>query len=52
MGSSTTEKLRWHDQIGNGFEWCDQTGGVVGQGLDLGFIDDSSLRPLAWASHD
>ena len=52
MGLSTMKKLRQHDQIGNGFEWCDQTGGAVGRGLDLGFIGDSSLCPSAWAWHE
>ena len=41
--------LRRRDQIGDGFERRDQTGGAVGWGLDLGFIGDSSLRPSAWA---
>ena len=41
--------LRRRDQIGDGFLWRDQTGGVVGRGLDLGFTGDSSLRPMAWA---
>ena len=49
MGLSTTKKLRQHDQIDDGFEQCDQIDGAVGRGLDLGFIGDSSLRPLAWA---
>ena len=44
-----TEKLRRRNQIGDGFERCDQIGGVVGRGLDLGFTGDSSLRPPAWA---
>ena len=43
------EKLRRHNQIGDGFERCDQTGGAMGRGLDLGFTGDSSLRPSAWA---
>ena len=41
--------LRRRDQIDDKFERRDQTGGAVGQGLDLGFIGDSSLRPSAWA---
>ena len=49
MGLSTMEELRWRDQIGNGFEQRDQTDGAVGRGLDLGFADDSSLCPSAWA---
>ena len=49
MGLSMTEKLRRRDQISDGFEQCDQTGRAVGQGLDLGFTGDSSLRPSAWA---
>ena len=44
MGLRTTEKLRQCDQIGDGFEWCDQTGRAMGRGLDLGFTSDSSLR--------
>ena len=35
------------DQIGDGFSRRDQIGGVVGRGLDLGFLGDSSLRPSA-----
>ena len=49
IGLSTMEELRWRDQIGNGFEQRDQTNGAVGRGLDLGFTDDSSLCPSAWA---
>nr|POE82171.1 hypothetical protein CFP56_78779 [Quercus suber] len=48
-GFDQNGELRWHDQIGDGFEYRDQTGGAVGRGLDLGFISDSSLRPSAWA---
>ena len=39
--------LRRRDQIGDGFSRRDQIGGVVGRGLDLGFLGDSSLRPSA-----
>ena len=49
MGLSTTEKLRRCDQIGYGFKRCDQTGGAMGRGLDLGFTSNSSLHPSAWA---
>ena len=48
LGSSEMG-LRRRDQINDGFERRDQTGGAVGQGLDLGFIGDSSLRPSACA---
>ena len=43
------DKLRRRDQIGDGFEQHDQTGGAEGRGLDLGFTDDNSLRPSDWA---
>ncbi|KAL0013926.1 hypothetical protein SO802_000995 [Lithocarpus litseifolius] len=46
MGLSMTEELRRHDQISDRFERCDQTGGAMGRGLDLGFTGDSSP---AWA---
>ena len=38
MGLSTTEKLRRCDQIGDGFERCDQTSEAVGRGLGCGEI--------------
>ena len=47
--SSSEMGLRQRDQIGDGFSRCDQIGGAVGWGLDLGFLGDSSLRPSAWA---
>ena len=46
------DKLRQRDQIGDGFERHDQTGGAEGQGLDLGFTSDNSLRPSAWAWYE
>nr|POE81512.1 hypothetical protein CFP56_29137 [Quercus suber] len=49
MGLNTMEELRRRDQIGDGFERRDQTDGVVGWGLHLGFTGDSSLCPSAWA---
>ena len=46
LGSSEMG-LRRRDQIDDGFKRRDQTDGVVGRGLDLGFTGDSSLRPSA-----
>ena len=38
MGLSTMEKLRRRDQIGDGFEQCEQTDGAVGRRLGCGEI--------------